>query len=58
MQEQKTMHCPQCDTHGGLVSHGVHPVYNGDSGLSAVQIEVLICRNCGHVQLQQVTRAL
>lgn len=55
--ERRTERCPQCGVENGLVSYGQHPVY-GQHGQAApdMQVAVYVCRNCGHVKLEQTTQ--
>lgn len=56
-EEPRTERCPQCGQADGLVSYGHHPIYgmNGEQQPD-MQVAVYVCRNCGHVQLNQVTQ--
>jgi predicted RNA-binding Zn-ribbon protein involved in translation (DUF1610 family) len=56
-EERHTERCPNCGVENGLVSYGQHPIYGPDGQQqSDLQVAVYVCRNCGHVKLEQTTQ--
>ena len=54
-REMTTERCPACERTGTVESYGEHPVYPAPQHSPLdVRVAVLVCRECGHVQLRQV----